>query len=168
MTQTLTKSSGAPFFFLAKSVLRDYVSFMKIILISALTLLSSINSFAQDNLQFISCSFMDPSMNDRVIVNVYSDLKSGTFFYSTGLDTQGDDVRTPALKLSRLVDQGAQAQFKASFSGVVNHQNTSVEFQFAMPKAELFKSSNYFVANVTTDMGFSGSMSCYSRIYPKN
>lgn len=107
-------------------------------------------------------------MSDRIVVNVYSDLKSGTFFYSTGLDTQGDDVRTPALKLSRLADQANQAQFKASFSGVVNHQNVSVEFQFAMPKAELFKSSNYFAASVTTDMGFSGPVSCYSRIYPKN
>lgn len=146
--------------------------FMKTILISVSAFLVSLTSFAQTqtNVQYIDCHFDDVNMEDRVIVSL-NDENTGTFFYSTGLDSEGTDNRTGKLKLNRVADDASQkdlAQFKAVYQGDDYGKPVTIEFTFAMPKAQIFKSSNFFHAYAGNGMGYSGGLNCFARIYPKN
>jgi hypothetical protein len=144
---------------------------MKIILISA-SLLFSVQSFAQtgDTVQYIDCHFDDISMEDRVIVSL-TDANTGTFFYSTGLDSEGNDRRTGAEKMKRIADVASQpemAQFEAT--SVVDDYGTpkTIKFGFSMPKNLIFKSTNDLHAFVTSSTGYAEGLNCFARIYPKN
>jgi hypothetical protein len=148
---------------------------MKIILISIVALLStSFNTFAQTTstnlVQYIDCHFDDPAMEDRVIVSLV-DADTGTFFYSNGLDSEGNDNRTPALKMQRLGDIGGQSEmalFKAVYQGDRYGTPASITFMFGMPKAKIFKTANHFNATVNSSNGYSGGLNCFARLYPKN
>jgi|GEM_PF-5347041 len=145
---------------------------MKIILNSLFGLfLLSFNAFAQDGstIQYIDCHFDDVTMEDRVIVSLI-DAQRGTFFYSTGLDSEGEDRRTGKLEMTRIDDdatQPDQAQFKAIFHGDDYGKPITVEFGFSMPKAQIFQKSDGFSASVSSTSGYAGGLNCFSRLYPK-
>ena len=131
--------------------------------------------------QYIDCHFANPASTDHVVVSLDNPL-SGSFFYTTGLDDNGDDQNTGRIGIRRLDDvkqDSDQALFLAQFMTVQDGSKITVDFNFSMPKNLIFKASDFFHARLTTEindnkdqftsnLNTDDDLTCFSRLYPKN
>jgi len=150
----------------------------KILTIAAL----STSAFASTDVQYIDCHFTNSNSNDRVVVSLNSPYK-GTFFYTTGFDDSGESHDTGRIGIDREDDSKTDADsasFLAKWMTVQDGSKITVEFHFKMPKAQVFKTSDFFNAVLTTNiidykekqqssfLGSNEDLTCFARIYPKN
>ena len=146
---------------------------MKTIFVALCALFAALSTFAQTpskqaTFQHIDCH-LDYS-DEHVIVSL-NDTQTGTFFYTLGLDSEGNDRSTRKLVLTSAGNSAqfpAMASFKATFKGDAAINVPAVEFEFLMPKDLVFKASDYFPAALSTDGNLSTGLFCMSRIYSKN
>ena len=150
----------------------------KLILIS--TFLGLPSAFGSNLTQYIDCHFPNPNSTEKVIVSLDSEYR-GSFFYTTGLDDQGDDSNTGRLGLNRLEDtkpNPATANFLAQFMTVQDGSKITVNFNFSMPRELIFQKSDFFQARLTTDIidlnkeqsfhhNTDDQLFCFSRLYSK-
>lgn len=145
----------------------------KTLALTLLILSAASSANAEDLVQYIDCRYMGSTADDHVIVSLTSPT-TGTFFYTTGLDSEGNDHRTSKLTLNHTRDSADHSFFAAST--IVDDYGTpvSVSFFFAMPKEMIFKASSYFIASLTADTTDSSTtrntstdLECFSALYPK-
>jgi hypothetical protein len=140
------------------------------------------SAFAANDVQYIDCHFANPNSTDRVVVSLNSPFK-GTFFYTTGFDDVGESHDTGSIGIDREEDAKTDAEsasYLAKWMTVQDGSKITVEFHFKMPKAQVFKASDFFNAVLTTNiidykgkqqvsfLGSNEDLTCFSRIYPKN
>jgi hypothetical protein len=149
--------------------------------VALFTLLSNSNAKAEELIQYIDCHFANPASTDHVVVSLESSL-SGSFYYTTGIDDQGNDQNTGRLALHQVespASSSTDALFLAQFMTVQDGSKITINFNFSMPKDLLFKSSDFFNARLTTDiidknqwthtnLTTDDELTCFARLYPKN
>ncbi len=158
--------------------------------LSALSLLALTSAHAADETQYIDCHFLNSESNDHIIISL-KDPQNGTFFYTAGLDQDGESQNTGKLFITRVEDSKNNpakkdtAQFSAKWNTDQDGGTVTIEFLFSMPKALVFKTSNSFKAGLQTNIAdnliastsknskpFSLSsdddLNCFARLYPKN
>lgn len=154
---------------------------IQLITVSLFIFFTSSFALAEDQFQYIDCHFANPASLDHVVVSLESPLK-GSFFYTTGLDDNGDDQNTGSLALRQVQNSDSTSKdafFLAQFMTVQDGSKITINFNFSMPKDLILKPSDFFHARLTTDiidlfkstnsnLSTDDELTCFARMYSKN
>lgn len=120
----------------------------------ALTALFALSiSTAHAATQNIDCHFQNPASTDHVVISL-TDPQTGSFYYTTGVSSEGDDQDTGRIGLTEEDSKidATKTRFVAKWMTVQDGSKVTVEFHYSMPKNLIFKTSDSFKAGLTTNI----------------
>ena len=128
-----------------------------IFVLSMLELLLFNKAYAIVESQSIDCKYSTSENKDHILLSL-KDTQNGTFYYSSEIETTGEDQNSGTLTMIRVDDSKAPltkkdfSQFSSKLNTIEEHGTVEIEFLFSMPKNLILKSSNSFKASLATNI----------------